>query len=185
MISQLGYWLNANRQGWDSCFRRIPVRCQKFHFTWDFRGNSTGFTRYFSAVVVVIKALLNSRRGNHVWLVKIFFFFFRQAPKGSFRNFPRETEPTTGSCSYCSIGKYRCTVPIDQRSLMSYVATTKKCLPRIFVRQSHHRHKKPLRACSDTLSRHWHQTCPDTFSRHWNQLRWSWRGGARAAAVTK
>jgi hypothetical protein len=41
---------------------------------------------------------------------------------------------------------------------MSYVATTKKCLPRIFVRHSlppsHHRHKKPLRACSDTLSRH-------------------------------
>ena len=38
--------------------------------------------------------------------------------------------------------------------------------------------------CSDTLSRHWHQPCSDTLSRHWNQLRWSWRGGARAAAVT-
>ena len=37
--------------------------------------------------------------------------------------------------------------------------------------------------CSDTLSRHWHQPCSDTLSRHWNQLRWSWRCGARAAAV--
>ena len=64
---------------------------------------------------------------------------------------------------------------IDQRSLMSYVArlmsyvaTTKKCLPRIFVR-----HITFLSGyiCSDTLSRHWHQPCSDTLSRHWNQLR--------------
>jgi len=37
--------------------------------------------------------------------------------------------------------------------------------------------------CSDTFSRHWHQPCSDTLSRLWNQLRWSWRGGAHAAAV--
>ena len=39
--------------------------------------------------------------------------------------------------------------------------------------------------CSDTLSRHWHQPCSDTLPRHCNQLRWSWRGGAHAAAVTE
>ena len=75
-------------------------------------------------------------------------------------------------------------IEIDQRSLMFYATTTKKCLPRILsVILLHHRHKKPLRACTDTSSRHWHQPCSDTFSRHGNQLRWSWRGGAHAAAV--
>ena len=61
---------------------------------------------------------------------------------------------------YCTEIKF----VLDQRSLMFYATTTKKCLPRIFVlpsfRQSHHRHKKPLRACSDTLSRHWHVLTP-------------------------
>ena len=49
------------------------------------RGISAGFPRYFRAVV--IKALLNSRRGNHVQLVKI------SLSAGIPRNFPRETEP--------------------------------------------------------------------------------------------
>jgi hypothetical protein len=75
---------------------------------------------------------------------------------------------------------------IDQRSLMFYATTTKKCLPRIFVLLSHHifiwvnmfwRVTYVLTRC------HWHQPCSDTLSRHWNQLRWSWRGGAHAAAV--
>jgi len=40
--------------------------------------------------------------------------------------------------------------------------------------------------CVLVLTRcHWHQPCSDTLSRHWNQLRWSWRGGARAAAVRR
>ena len=67
---------------------------------------------------------------------------------------------------------------IDQRSLMFYATTTKKCLPRIFVLLSHHifiwvnmfwRVTYVLTRC------HWHQPCSDTLSRHWNQLRWSWR----------
>jgi len=48
------------------------------------RGISTGFPRYFRAVV--IKALLNSRRRNHVWLVK------NSLSAGIPRNFPWETE---------------------------------------------------------------------------------------------
>ena len=49
------------------------------------RGISAGFPRYFRAMA--IKALLNSRRGNHVCLVKF------SLSAGIPRNFPRENEP--------------------------------------------------------------------------------------------
>jgi len=56
------------------------------------RGISAGIPRVFRGIydfrAVVIKALPNSRCGNHVWLVK--FFLSAGIP----RNFLRETEPS-------------------------------------------------------------------------------------------
>ena len=84
---------------------------------------------------------------------------------------------------------------------MCYATTTRKCLPRIFFRPSFRyiTTTKNL-ACffwhvvtSLTSTMFWHLVTSltstmfwhlVTFSRHWNQLRWSWRGGAHAAAVT-
>ena len=64
---------------------------------------------------------------------------------------------------------------------MFYATTTKKCLPKENVCVS---------VCLSVTSHSYLGTyvltpyvCSDTLPRHWNQLRWSWRGGARAAAV--
>ena len=61
-------WKFVQIQGWDSRFRGIPARWLKISLHVVFLRYFRGFPRFFCAVV--IKALLNSRRGNHVWFVK-------------------------------------------------------------------------------------------------------------------
>jgi hypothetical protein len=88
----------------------------------------------------------------------------------------------------CWVGWRSEILRIDQRSLMFYATTTRKCLPRIFVLPSF-RHitdtKNPcvlvLTRCHVTDINHVLTPCHVIEINYVD--RWSWRGGAHAAAV--